>query len=431
MNLELTNPFAQSFPETIDCSLDSYASIVKFNSGGLFAGHFIAVGRSDGCISIIDFETKGTIKFFEGHVKAITSICWSKNGRYLLSASKDWNVIIWDVETGERRDAVRCDAPVTNAQFHPRNSKVLVATLQNQADAMLIDLRKQRGGRWLLEAEQEDDMDTTDDQAPKKAPRRRNAATAVTFNTTGELIFVGTSQGSLHIYETATRQLLHTEIVSPNSALRGLRFDKRGASLVVNSGDRCVRIYAMDAQDGSMIMQHKFTDLISRTPWKDCAFSPDGDYVIGGADSSSSHNVYIWDVATGTLTKILEGPKDPLEAIDWHPLKPIVISASSLGLIHVWVTSTTESWSAYAPGFEELQENVEYQEAEDEFDIEDETIVKQRKQDEQDFPVDAFTIDRPATPPLDDYADESPDEDAFEFYPTVAGPGRGRLEELV
>lgn len=40
-----------------------------------------------------------------------------------------------------------------------------------------------------------------------------------------------------------------------------------------------------------------------------------------------------------------------------------------MGLIHVWVAPKTENWSAYAPGFEEFEENREYDEAEDEFDI--------------------------------------------------------------
>lgn len=109
-----------------------------------------------------------------------------------------------------------------------------------------------------------------------------------------------------------------------------------------------------------------------------------------GAGHKASHNIYMWDRDSGGLVKILEGPKDPLEDLDvrgaspcqdtplsltpvsrlqWHPLRPLIASVSSLGNIHVWVTRIVENWSAYAPEFEELDENQEYLEKEDEFDF--------------------------------------------------------------
>ncbi|WAQ87059.1 hypothetical protein PtA15_7A788 [Puccinia triticina] len=87
----------------------------------MFCGQYLAIGRLDGCVTIVDFETKRTIKFLMGHVKPITSLDWSRNSRYLLSSSRDWNVIIWDLNSGERKQTVRFDAPVTSAQFHPIN----------------------------------------------------------------------------------------------------------------------------------------------------------------------------------------------------------------------------------------------------------------------------------------------------------------------
>jgi COMPASS component SWD1 len=38
-------------------------------------------------------------------------------------------------------------------------------------------------------------------------------------------------------------------------------------------------------------------------------------------------------------------------------------------MVNIWQTTVDESWSAFAPGFEELEENREYEEREDEFDI--------------------------------------------------------------
>ncbi|KAJ1511888.1 chromatin binding protein, partial [Coelomomyces lativittatus] len=52
----------------------------------------------------------------------------------------------------------------------------------------------------------------------------------------------------------------------------------------------------------------------------------------------------------------------------WHPTLPYCVSVSHYGTIVVWNTFTQEKWSAYAPGFQEIEENVEYIEREDEFD---------------------------------------------------------------
>ena len=158
---------------------------------------------------------------------------WSRNSRYLLSASRDWNVIVWDLANGDRRETIRFDAPVTSASFHPRNSNLVLVTLQNQAEAILVDLRHQYGGRWELDFTQLDglDMDDTPGKGLNTKKRKcvlsrvtgyarsdcighayRETATIARFNARGDLIFVGSSQGLLYIFDTQTKmvRMLHT-----------------------------------------------------------------------------------------------------------------------------------------------------------------------------------------------------------------------------
>jgi len=46
------------------------------------------------------------------------------NGRYLLSSSQDWKVVVWDLQDGSRMRTVRFEAPVFMAEFHPHDQYV-------------------------------------------------------------------------------------------------------------------------------------------------------------------------------------------------------------------------------------------------------------------------------------------------------------------
>lgn len=47
----------------------------------------------------------------------------------------------------------------------------------------------------------------------------------------------------------------------------------------------------------------------------------------------------------------------------------VIAAGLDTGTIYQWSTTVTEGWSAFAPDFIELDENLEYEEREDEFDI--------------------------------------------------------------
>jgi len=145
MNIELLNPFGQDFPESVGSTLEDCALCARFNS----TGRFVAAGRSDGWVTVWDLETKGVLRSLEGHVKAVTNVSWSRNSKYLLSTSRDWNCIVWDLASGDRRETIRFDAPVVGATFHPKNSKLILVTLATH-QTFLVDLRSDRVQRFEL-----------------------------------------------------------------------------------------------------------------------------------------------------------------------------------------------------------------------------------------------------------------------------------------
>lgn len=68
------------------------------------------------------------------------------------------------------------------------------------------------------------------------------------------------------------------------------------------------------------------------------------------------------------LCRIHTGPKEGAVALTWHPLRSMLLSVSGTGRVLCWARIYAENWSAFAPDFLELDENLEYAEREDEFD---------------------------------------------------------------
>ena len=78
----------------------------------------------------------------------------------------------------------------------------------------------------------------------------------------------------------------------------------------------------------------------------------------------------------------------------WHPHRPSVAAVGvESGRVYLWSILTPQRWSALAPDFVEVEENVEYIEKEDEFDIQPLEEIHKRRLDLEDEEVDVLTVE--------------------------------------
>lgn len=79
---------------------------------------------------------------------------------------------------------------------------------------------------------------------------------------------------------------------------------------------------------------------------------------------------------------------------EWHPFRPYIAAVGvDTGRIWLWSILQPQRWSALAPDFLEVEENVEYIEREDEFDIQPIEEIHKRRLDQEDEEVDVLTIE--------------------------------------
>ncbi|CAI5777685.1 retinoblastoma-binding protein 5 isoform X4 [Podarcis lilfordi] len=357
MNLELLESFGQNYPEEADGTLDciSMALTCTFNRWGTL----LAVGCNDGRIVIWDFLTRGIAKIISAHIHPVCSLCWSRDGHKLVSASTDNMVSQWDVLTGDCDQRFRFPSPILKVQYHPRDqNRVLVCPMKSAPVMLTLSDSK----HVVLPVDDDSDLNVV-----------------ASFDRRGEYIYTGNAKGKILVLKTDTQDLVAsfrvTTGTSNTTAIKSIEFARKGSCFLINTADRIIRVYdgreiLTCGRDGEPEPMQKLQDLVNRTPWKKCCFSGDGEYIVAG--SARQHALYIWEKSIGNLVKILHGTRGELLLdVAWHPVRPIIASISS-GVVSIWAQNQVENWSAFAPDFKELDENVEYEERESEFDIEDE-----------------------------------------------------------
>ncbi|KAI0022751.1 WD domain-containing protein [Xylariomycetidae sp. FL0641] len=119
----------------ISCSLDGRVKFWEFLTGNLqheinwapmtaitgcryhSASDLVAFSCDDNSIRVVDVETKQTIREFWGCQGKINDFTFSNDGRWIVAASQDSVIRVWDLPTSHLIDAIRLERPCTALAF--------------------------------------------------------------------------------------------------------------------------------------------------------------------------------------------------------------------------------------------------------------------------------------------------------------------------
>lgn len=295
----------------------------------------------------------------------------------------------------------------------------------------------------------EDDFDK--EGAPKEtAGSRKRSPYCVAFTRAGDRILRGGPGGLIRTFalraaqgkgrdgdeQVPTATCVSVVCVQGRANVRAIVLSRTCEKVLVNSQDRCMRLFLRDQvvtpNEGSELEATKargeaavrtieplttFTEIVNKTQCRCACFSSDGDYVLGGMEGTE-HKIHIWRTADGHLELTLEGAREGVAQIQWHPLRGVITSVGfRLGQVYVWAKNVTENWSAFATEFSELEANEEYSESETEFDKkepEDEDEVRQARE-----VAEAASVDVESCTGGGWFSSDSEQEDTYFYIPAM------------
>jgi COMPASS component SWD1 len=267
---------------------------------------------------------------------------------------------------------------------------------------MLVDITDLADVRYVLPSVPKRPNTETDTALKEKQAKEdaKHMTTAIIYTATGDHLLAGTTKGRLNIIDARTREIIYSEKIA-SGVITTLRLTESGKELLVNAQDRIIRTFIvppnlsapdLDPDTIQIPLEHKFQDVVNRLSWNHVAFSATGEYV--AASTYNNHELYIWERGHGSLVRMLEGPKEEQGVIEWHPHRALLAACGlETGRINIWSVTSPQRWSALAPDFVEVEENVEYIEKEDEFDIHPQEEIQKRRLDQEDEDVDVLTVE--------------------------------------
>jgi hypothetical protein len=281
-------------------------------------GRAILTGGRDGTLTLWDAANGKKLRTFEGHSGGVTCAVFSADGKTLLSGSQDRTLALWDVATATRVRSFEGHAGwVKDAAFRPGGKSAVSVSL----DGKLIE--------WDVESGK---AKRTVELAPRDVM-------TIGLTPDGRRALVGVMDFLLGVWDVEKGEKVHS-LQGHTGWILAAGGSADGRQALSGSWDKTLLLWDLEKGEpaGGFPGHSSWTMAI--------AFSPDGRLAASGG---RDHSVAIWDVAKrGVVAPRLVGHAGQVYGVAFSPGGRRVASASEDGTALVWNPAAKQAEQAAA-----------------------------------------------------------------------------------
>lgn len=156
-------------------------------------GKYVLTASRDRSIKLWDMETQAEMRTFVGHSHTVNSLAWSADGKFFVSGSADNTAKVWEVISGKEVFTTPAfEKYVTAVSFTPSNKHILVAGYSDSAAIFNI-----LSGEILK-------------KIPVNADQGSGYGINLTYSNDGKWLAIGEDNKTVSVYKTDNYALVHS-----------------------------------------------------------------------------------------------------------------------------------------------------------------------------------------------------------------------------